>query len=437
MKRALHIFYKDLNFHYGLHDIAKTHRVLPLFLWSEQLNQDVDATPSTGYRLTWARQFNRQLLPANVNLLVVSSVNEIVNLAILYQVDTITMLRHYEPREIAFQEQLKSALATVGVTLKLYALFTLLAPDAVLKGNAEPYRVFTPYYKKWRQQLKLIDVQKTDINWLEQPVEPVLKSVNYGAALQADFACWQAFVDGGWKHYIKWRDYPAKDATSHLSALLNHGVINVHDVLRALVDLPYDDNVEAVIRQLAWRDFFIAILKFFPQSATENFNQNICIPWANRAMDLQIWCEGRTGYPLVDAAMQALYKSGRMHNRLRMIVAAFLTKDLLIDWREGARWFKEHLVDYDLALNVGGWQWAASTGVDAVPYFRVFNPTRQSEKYDPAGLYIKEHIAELRHAPIKKIHFPQKFGIPYTARCVEHASARKYFLAHTTLIKKS
>ncbi len=437
MKRAIHIFYKDLNFHFGLHDVAKTHQILPLFLWSEKLNQDVDATPSIGYRLTWARIFNRQLLPADVNLLVVAKVEEIVNLAILYKVELVTMLCHYEPREIAFQEALQRALAGVGVTLKLYALYTLLPPDSVLKQNGEPYRVFTPYYKKWRQQLKVINVDKTAIKWLPQTLVPKLNSADYSKALQVDLDSWQQFIDGGWKRYIKWRDFPAKDATSHLAALINHGILNVHDALKMLVELPYEDNVEAFIRQLAWRDFLIAILKFYPASAKQNFNRNIEIPWSNRAMDLQIWCEGHTGYPLVDAAMKDLYKSGRMHNRLRMIVAGFLTKDLLIDWREGARWFKEHLIDYDLALNVGGWQWAASTGVDAVPYFRVFNPTTQSEKYDPAGIYIKSQIAELCHAPIKKIHFPQKYGIPYTARCVEHATARKYFLAHTTLTKKS
>ncbi len=436
MKRAIHIFYKDLNFHYGLHDIAKTHCVLPLFLWSEKLNQNVDQTPSLGYRLSWARAFNRQLLPIEVNMLVVSEVEEIVNLAMLYQVQTVTMLYHYEPREVAFQAALKQALAQVNVTLKLYKLYTLLAPNAVLKNDGSPYAIFTPYYKKWRQQLKVISLQKNTIKWLEQPVEPKLTSPDYNWAIQQDFKCWQAFVDGGYQRYVKQRDFPAEDATSHLSALLNHGVINVHDVLKTLVDLPYNDNIEAVIRQLAWRDFFISVLKFHPTTVRNNYNSRIRIPWSNQAMDFQIWCEGRTGYPLIDAAMKDLYKTGRMHNRLRMVVAAFLTKDLLIDWREGARWFKEHLLDYDLALNVGGWQWSASTGVDAVPYFRIFNPTKQSEKYDSAGVYIKTHIAELQHAPIKKIHFPQKYGIPYIARCVDHAAARKYFLENTKIIPK-
>ncbi len=436
MKRAIHIFYKDLNFHYGLNDIAKTHHILPLFLWSEKLNQDVDQTPSTGYRLSWARAFNRQLLPSDVNLLVVSEIEEIVNLAMLYRVQTVTMLHHYEPREIAFQAALKQALAEVNVTLKLYKLYTLLSPSAVLKNDGSPYGVFTPYYKKWRQLLKVINVEKSAINWLEQPIEPKLQSPDYNSAIQQDFNYWQSFVEGGYKRYIKLRDFPAENATSHLSALLNHGVINVHDVLKTLVNLPYNDNIEAVIRQLAWRDFFIAVLKHHPATAKQNYNTRICIPWSNQAMDFQIWCEGRTGYPLIDAAMKDLYKSGRLHNRLRMVVAAFLTKDLLVDWREGARWFKEHLIDYDLALNVGGWQWSASTGVDAVPYFRIFNPTRQSEKYDSAGIYIKSQIAELRHAPIKKIHFPQKYGIPYIARCVDHAAARKYFLENVTITPK-
>ncbi|PID79966.1 MAG: hypothetical protein CSB19_01355, partial [Clostridiales bacterium] len=174
MARAMHIFYKDLNFHHGIHDVAQTHRVLPVFLWSEKLNQGVDITPSIAYRLTWARLFNRQLLPEKCNLLMVYNIEEIVNLAMLYQVDTVTMLRHYEPAEREFQAELEVALKRIGITLKLYALYTLQAPEAVLKQNGEPYAVFTPYYNKWRKSLNRICLKKQAIRWLEQPVEPNL-----------------------------------------------------------------------------------------------------------------------------------------------------------------------------------------------------------------------------------------------------------------------
>ncbi len=433
MRRAMHIFYKDLNFHHGLHDVAQTHRVLPVFLWSEKLNQGVDTTPSLGYRLTWARLFNRQLLPEQCNLLMVYDVEEIVNLAILYRVDSVTMLRHYEPAERDFQLNLETALKRVGIALKLYPFYTLQTPESVLKQNGQPYAVFTPYYKKWRQQLRPINRKKRKINWLEQPVVPNLTGADYSAHIEADFIAWQRFLAGGWRDYLAKRDFPAADATSHLSALINHGVINVYDVLSALLDLPNDDDVEAFIRQLAWRDFFTALLYHHPDTVKQNYNKKIEIDWLNCAIDFQTWCAGNTGYPFVDAAMRDLYRNGRLPNRLRMVVAGFLTKDLLIDWREGARWFKEHLVDYDMALNVGGWQWAASTGADAVPYFRVFNPTTQSQKFDPAGEYIRRHLAQLQSVDDKKIHFPQKYGVPYIERCVDHAAARKHFLNSVSL----
>ncbi len=425
MKRAIHIFYKDLNFHQGVYELALTHQILPIFLWSEHLNQDVDLTPSLKYRLQWAKAFNKQLLPNDVNLLVVDSDDEIERLCKLYQIDKVTMLRHYEPREVAFQKKLANCLSQIDVSFELLDGYAVCSPERILKKDGSPYSVFTPYYNVWRKKLGVKKRIQTKIHWVEQPINPNFKNYGYKKQIENDFSHFTAFMDKSWCNYIKHRDYPAKRATSGVSTLLNHGLISVNDVVAHALSQPHNENWEAYLRQLAWRDFYMMIMYYHPETATQNFRKNMSIKWSNQAIDYYLWCQGKTGYPLVDAAMRHLYETGRMHNRLRMVVANFLTKDLLVHWLEGANWFKEHLIDYDLASNIGGWQWSASTGVDAAPYFRMFNPTTQSEKYDPDGDFIRANIKDLAMASSKKIHAPQQYAIPYIAKCVEHQFARK------------
>jgi deoxyribodipyrimidine photo-lyase len=241
--------------------------------------------------------------------------------------------------------------------------------------------------------------------------------------------------------YALGRDRLSEDGTSMLSPYLRFGMLSARQAvvaaLSALVTAPDEPGrrgAETWLNELAWREFYLQVLYHFPGVRQRNFRSSK-VRWVNNLEHFEAWKAGRTGYPLVDAAMRQLVQSGWMHNRARMVVASFLTKDLLIDWRWGERWFMQHLVDGDPALNNGGWQWTAGTGTDAVPYFRILNPVTQSQKHDPLGVYIRRWLPELRAVPDEFIHQPWlmppelqkacgvRIGSDYPDQLVEHVVA--------------
>ena len=252
----------------------------------------------------------------------------------------------------------------------------------------------------------------------------------------------QTFIEKKIKHYAAHRDFPALDGTSTLSPYLAAGIISPRQCLKAAMDVngqrleSGDESVLSWINELIWREFYKHILMGFPRvSMNKAFKMSTeNIRWDNDEALFAAWCEGRTGYPLVDAAMRQLKQIGWMHNRLRMVTAMFLVKDLLIDWRWGEKFFMQHLIDGDLAANNGGWQWAASTGTDAAPYFRVFNPVSQSQKYDPAGEFIRRYCPELRDCDNKTLHAPYALSgqysllFNYPRPIIDHAAARQRVL---------
>ena len=251
------------------------------------------------------------------------------------------------------------------------------------------------------------------------------------------------FCDDKLSEYGVNRDYPARNGTSLLSPFLALGVVTIRQCLAVIQDvmgyIPSDESEPGFIwlNELIWREFYQHLLVAYPRVCmNKGFKpetDKIC--WPNNPTNFQTWCEGRTGYPIVDAAMRCLKQTGWMHNRLRMIVASFLTKDLHIDWRWGERYFMQNLIDGELAANNGGWQWAASTGADAVPYFRIFNPTTQGEKFDETGEFIKRWLPELNNVPAKYIHTPHEWlkvfdpGSDYPLPIVNHAEARAFTLS--------
>jgi deoxyribodipyrimidine photo-lyase len=354
-----------------------------------------------------------------------TSIPDIVSICQLYQIKKVFMRKHFEPREGEFQEILLTTLKEFDIECTLLEGYCAVPVGAVLKKDGSPYVKFTPFYHKWRTKLNIKRSSKTNIQWIQQGIVPPLPQSESLKLVEEDLTDLGRFLTKGWSNYSHDRDYPYLNNTSHASALINHGAIAVGDLINHILNMPSNDELEAFLRQLAWRDFYIHILWYFPHSERKNFNEKMKIKWSNQAMDLYVWCQGQTGYPLIDAAMRCLYDTGKMHNRLRMIVSSFLTKDLLITWVEGANWFKEHLIDYDLALNVGGWQWASSTGVDSVPYYRIFNPIIQSEKYDPHGVFIQKHIDMLHGVAPARIHEPQKYGVPYIAKCVDRSLTKE------------
>jgi deoxyribodipyrimidine photo-lyase len=371
----------------------------------------------------------------------------------------VTCAEDFEPDTIRRDEAVASALATQGVGFTHVLDHLVFSPRDVLKADGTPYLVFTPYSKAWRSKL--------------DPYSFAEQTVSLSAARMADFAALQAsarqaglkvldmqggakglleqigyehhphplwaiengqkrlrdFISGHIGQYKQARDYMAQDGTSMLSPYLRHGIVSVRELLRLAVEKPQH---ETWLNELIWREFYAMVLYHFPQSVTQELQEKYRdLPWSHDQEKWAAFVECRTGYPVVDAAMRQLHATGWMHNRARMIVASFLTKDLHIDWRWGEEHFAQWLMDYELASNVGGWQWAASTGTDAAPYFRVFNPVTQSERFDAEGAYIRQWLPELAVVKGKDIHMPPGLLRPkdYPAPLVDHKEAREIALS--------
>ena len=318
------------------------------------------------------------------------------------------------------------ALEDAGVAVETAHDSILFEPGSITPNSGAHYSVFTYFWKKWRDREKgapLEAVAVSDLAALE-PDESgdIPSSADLGfdepaaspptATREAGLERLEAFCEGDVYRYATKRDYPAAGATSRLSVHLKWGTLGIREVYAATVeamevadDEADRDSVEEFQRQLAWRDFYAHVLTFNPETVTENFKDyKNEIEWRDDPEELDAWKRGETGYPIVDAGMRQLLKEGWVHNRVRMIVASFLTKDLLCDWRAGYDWYRKKLADHDTANDVGGWQWAASTGTDAQPYFRIFNPMTQGERYDPDAEYIKSYVPELEGVPADAIH---------------------------------
>ncbi len=301
-------------------------------------------------------------------------------------------------------------------------------PGTVRKDDGGAYAVFTPFSKRWRATgwADPIDAP-ADPGWIEAPSDPLPERPEIELEVPdpaAAGARWQEFRAAGLDGYADRRDLPAVDGTSRLSPLLKYGVLHPR---RLLVESdPSIDGHRVFQSELAWRDFYADVLLRRPDTAWENLDRRFdridLDTGAAARTKFERWCEGRTGFPIVDAGMRQLATTGWMHNRVRMIVASFLVKDLHLPWQWGARWFMQHLLDGDLASNNHGWQWAAGTGTDASPYFRVFNPTAQQERWDPTGEYVRRWIPELDSSD-------------YPAPMVDHAAERREALARYQAVK--
>lgn len=367
-----------------------------------------------------------------------------------------SITRVFANDEPEFNERLRDeTLINQGIPLTLYESDVVIKKGQILTKHGDMYKVYTPFKMAW---LKLARQQFFVAYTAPEPVcQPVTNSYQapyINEALAKKLHQWPSawkmrgqglisFFKQQHSSYHAVRDFPAINGTSRLSPYLAIGAISVKEVISQLlchVPMVFEDPKNdqfSWLNELVWRDFYRHLQFHFPSLAKgHNFQRRYDdIQWRNDANDFKAWCEGKTGYPIVDAAMRQLIQTGWMHNRLRMIVASFLTKHLLIDWRWGERFFMQHLIDGDLSANNGGWQWAASTGCDAQPYFRIFNPITQSEKFDPNGDFIRIYLPELKVVPAKHIHFPHDYLALMNKQCcywpaiVEHKKARERALA--------
>jgi deoxyribodipyrimidine photo-lyase len=313
-----------------------------------------------------------------------------------------------------------------------------VSPGHVLKQDGEPFKVFTPFYRAWSERgwhrPSTSDAGRVDwhpVDGIDIPCDPDIAADLFEAGEAAAHQAWREFQGGDLARYIEGRNRPDLDSTSHMSVHLKFGEIHPRTMLTDL-----GRSGPAYRRQLCWRDFYAQVLHFWPQSAHGYFQPAMARmrydtgPQADERFEA--WRAGQTGFPIVDAGMRQLLATGWMHNRLRMIVASFLVKDLHLEWTLGAKHFMDALVDGDLANNQHGWQWTAGTGTDPAPYFRIFNPILQAKKFDPDGAYVRRWVPELTSLSAQEIHEPWKLAEPpegYPARIVDHDTERKESLA--------
>ena len=334
-------------------------------------------------------------------------------LASKYPIQCVYANTDYEPTAIERDQKIEKLLHSMQISFKSFKDQVIFHREEVVKSNGKPYTVFTPYSKKWKQKLSVEDIPLYDseelmfnLKHLEAGYFPELAELGYQPQ-KKEFAA-KTFDRQLIENYAQTRDFPALNGTSRLSIHLRFGTVSI----RKLTLLARQCS-GVFLNELIWRDFYMNILWHFPHAATQSFKPAYdFIPWRNNEEEFQRWCNGQTGYPLVDAGMREMNVTGYMHNRVRMVVASFLTKHLLVDWRWGEAYFASRLLDYELASNNGGWQWASGSGCDAAPYFRVFNPEVQTKRYDPSYTYIKRWVPE--------------FGTKsYPPPMVDHAFARQ------------
>ncbi len=434
--------------------------VLPVFVFDDAVLQH-GAPARVAFMLDALAALREAYRERGSDLLVTSGdpSGVLPDLASRHGADTVTWCRDYTGLARERDDAVRAALEDRGVGVEAVHDAVCHPPATITTSKGECYSVFTYYGRKWHDREKEPPASAPEPDDLAAPVTgsatavPSLADLGFeapeaevppgerGAGLErlADF-CADAIY-----RYGERRDYPADGSTSRLSPHLKFGTLGIREVhaatREAMEAAPDEDARESVGElqdQLAWREFYAQVLWANPDTVTENF-QDFAEPidWADDPAALRAWQEGRTGYPIVDAGMRQLRDEAWMHNRLRMIVASFLTKDLLLDWRHGYSWFRERLVDHDTANDVGGWQWAASTGTDAQPYFRVFNPMTQGERYDPDADYIRRYVPELDGIPAGVIHewdevddtVRHRQAPDYPAPIVDHSERREAAIA--------
>lgn len=331
------------------------------------------------------------------------------------KVDTIYAEEDYTP-----YARKRDALIQKVLPLQLLQGQTVHHPKSILKKDGRPYTVYTPYSKVWKAQLTGIKLYpapekiNTPKGVRSEPLPSFTPNLLFPAGESEALSRLDQFTNLRIANYADDRNRMDLDGTSSLSPYIRFGMVGLRQAVHATRATHHADSkgAEIWLNELIWREFYIQILYHFPYVAKTAFNRSLAnIPWRNKLSEFEAWKRGETGVPVVDAAMRQLKETGWMHNRARMIVASFLVKDMLIDWRWGESWFMENLLDGDIAPNNGGWQWTAGTGTDAAPYFRIFNPALQSAKFDPNGDYIRKWVPELRRLNMKQIHTPWEHEI--------------------------
>ena len=395
-------FRRDLRLHdnHGLFQALKySDQVLPIFIFDPHI---LEQLPTDDARVTFIHeqlsQLQQQLQTIGKSLAVFygNPIQVLEQLAVENQIDAVFCNHDYEPSAIKRDLAIENILKDKGISFHTFKDQVIFERNEVVKDDGSPYVVYTPFSKKWKDKLSITHIEFYDSAGLLQNITshsyPFLTLENIGFTASnikmPPYNISEKLID----NYEATRNFPAVAGTSLLGTYLRFGVVSI----REMVNLARKSENLTFLNELIWREFFMQILWHFPHTVTQSFKPAYdAIVWNNNEDDFKKWCNGQTGYPIVDAGMRELNATGLMHNRVRMIVASFLCKHLLIDWRWGEAYFAQNLLDYEMASNVGNWQWAAGSGVDAAPYFRIFNPTEQIKKFDKDLKYIKKWVPEL------------------------------------------
>ncbi len=468
MRVAIHWFRRDLRLRDNTaltRAATSADRLVPVFV----LDDAILARPDTGaarvvFLLGCLRELARDLAAAGSRLLLVRGApeQEIPRLAHAVGAQAVHWNKDYEPYARGRDARVEAALTAVGISSHGWRDQVLFEENEILTGAGRPFIVFTPYARLWERRKAPPPLAPVALP--PPPRKPRLPSLALPDAVALGFratadlpepgeAAAQRrlafFVADNLHAYADLRDFPARSGTSGLSPYLRFGAVSIRAAYAAAAGAR-GAGARRWRTELAWRDFYKQLLFHHPNLEREAFRPAFrTLRWRNDPDHFAAWCRGETGYPIVDAAMRELAAKAWMHNRCRMIVASFLTKDLLVDWRRGERWFMQQLVDGDLAANNGGWQWAASTGTDAQPYFRIFNPTAQGERFDPDGTYVRRWVPALADVPARWIHRPwdlppreaERIGFAldraYPQRIVRHEEERAKALAMFTAARST
>lgn len=351
-------------------------------------------------------------------------VEELIRLVRELEVESVAWNRSYEPYERQRDNRAEKELKEIGIEVQTWKDQVIFEKEEILTNSGTAYKVFTPYSSSWKVKQKpesvspVENIESAEAPGLEQlptaeemGLSTYLSDFDWSGESEEAQRRWDEFRDNQLENYHISRDYPAEAGTSRISPYLRFGAISIrklyHDCKEQFGAPQNNEGVETFVDELIWRDFYQQIIYNYPHVVEKSFKEKYReVKWEENEIWFKRWCEGRTGYPIVDAGMRQLNETGWMHNRLRMIAAMFLTKDLLIDWRKGEKYFMNRLIDGDVASNNGGWQWSASTGADGAPYFRIFNPISQGEKYDPKGEFVSCWCPELGALEADEIQRP-------------------------------
>lgn len=423
MKQPVNIFWfrRDLRLddNKGFYEALNgNHPVLPIFIFDSEI---IDTLPVDDTRVTFIHEsllkMNKSLQKNNDRSIAMfhgkplDVFNQLID---TYTINTVYTNLDYEPYAKTRDLEIRTFLSKKAIAFKTFKDQVIFEKDEIVKSDGTPYMVYTPYMKTWKSTFKISTLEIFDTkphldNLIKNKDLPNLNLSDIGFKTSKQKITDYIVTPNLIQNYEATRNFPAKDTTSKLGPHLRFGTVSI----RKMIEKAIAEKNEIFWQELIWREFFMQILWHFPHTVTESFKPKYDrIVWRNNEEEFKSWCEGKTGYPLVDAGMRQLNQTGFMHNRVRMLVGSFLCKHLLIDWRWGEAYFAEKLHDYEMSSNVGNWQWVAGCGVDAAPYFRIFNPTTQIDKFDKQLEYIKKWVPEFQE-------------LTYPTPIVDHKYARE------------